>query len=150
MSNPKESARGRANYLQRIGAVKKPQACSECGRIGEVEKHHYDYGKPGSVIWLCRRCHAAKRRKHVINGLVVCLVFVVICAVVMGCSYWHEWQAEAAAAGTTPEDQIVEVVTSGSAFLPSPWREIIIAVAGLAGIVLQTISKRRLQKKLHP
>jgi hypothetical protein len=44
------------------GKLVKPNACTECGRIGNVDGHHIDYSKPLEVVWLCRICHMKKHR----------------------------------------------------------------------------------------
>jgi hypothetical protein len=53
-------ANGRVNYLVRRGSLARPSACQACGMVGRVDGHHDDYGKPDAVVWLCRRCHAAR------------------------------------------------------------------------------------------
>ncbi len=35
------------------------EACQICNRPGPLSRHHSDYAKPLSVIWLCKVCHAA-------------------------------------------------------------------------------------------
>ncbi len=51
----KSTARSTANIYQRRGRLV-PQACQGCGAEA-AEKHHPDYAKPLTVIWLCRPCH---------------------------------------------------------------------------------------------
>ena len=41
----------------RDGRVEKPKACWACGRIGRIVGHHFDYGLPLAVSWLCQPCH---------------------------------------------------------------------------------------------
>ncbi len=41
----------------RDGRLTKPDRCSHCHMVGEVEGHHPDYSKPLSVVWLCAACH---------------------------------------------------------------------------------------------
>ena len=51
------------------GVLEKPDHCSGCGRPASetrISAHHYDYGKPLDVIWVCARCHRpldANRRR---------------------------------------------------------------------------------------
>jgi len=62
-NNPgKNSARLRLNRAVLSGAIKRPDACSECGKKCKPEAHHEDYSKPLKVIWLCNECHAKTRR----------------------------------------------------------------------------------------
>ena len=150
MTNKKEAARGRANYLQRIGAIKVGRVCSVCGKPGVLEKHHPDYGRPDIVLWIHRSCHAALRRRHVRQGVELAVLLCLVTVLLGGCAFWQ--------ALTHPDDPCsVAVVQAGketmegvAMVLPSPWREIVIAALGLGGIVWQTISKRRLQKKFLP
>lgn len=47
----------------RYGAIKRPDACSQCAATGcVIDGHHADYDKPLDVEWLCRKCH---KRRHV-------------------------------------------------------------------------------------
>lgn len=39
------------------GVLVKPDRCSKCGTVGEVEAHHSDYSKPFDVVWFCKSCH---------------------------------------------------------------------------------------------
>lgn len=57
----KRKARARADYLVRIGVVKKPAHCELCGREGNTEKHHPDYTRPDLFKFWCIICH---RRFH--------------------------------------------------------------------------------------
>ena len=52
-----------------MGAVlHRPNICSECGRIGNIEAAHYDYGAPLVVRWLCRSCHSKWDRREPKGG----------------------------------------------------------------------------------
>ena len=47
-------------YAVRIGMLRKPETCSECGARGrKIHGHHADYSKPFEVTWLCEFCHRA-------------------------------------------------------------------------------------------
>jgi len=48
----------------RSGKVIKPSACRDCKTRCCPEAHHNDYSKPLEVIWLCKQCHSALKRKH--------------------------------------------------------------------------------------
>lgn len=54
----------------RAGVIERPNTCSGCGCSNtehRIEAHHYDYGDPLNVIWLCTPCHRAldaNRRVH--------------------------------------------------------------------------------------
>lgn len=67
--NPERiEARKKLNSLMRKGEIKKPSQCQVCGNHSEeVEGHHYDYSKPGDVIWVCKSCHGWIHRKYRIN-----------------------------------------------------------------------------------
>ena len=39
------------------GKMQRPAECDCCRSGGKIEAHHYDYGKPLDVQWLCRPCH---------------------------------------------------------------------------------------------
>lgn len=41
------------------GLLERPDRCERCGMVGSVEAHHYDYGRPLEVEWLCPKCHRA-------------------------------------------------------------------------------------------
>ncbi len=55
-------ANGLINMRVRRGSIKRPEACTKCGKPGKVDGHHDDYSKPGEVQWLCRSCHM---KRHV-------------------------------------------------------------------------------------
>lgn len=63
----KPLARQALNTAVQKGAVVRPDACQDCGR-GKPQAHHEDYGKPLSVEWLCRGCHARRHRRST-NGV---------------------------------------------------------------------------------
>jgi hypothetical protein len=48
----------------RRGVLVRPKRCQSCGIGGRIEVHHEDHTKPLEVVWLCRKCHAATRRKY--------------------------------------------------------------------------------------
>ena len=68
-------ARGRVNYLVRVGILLNPGslACSDCGHLGDDRKHEYHHHRGYApeyhedVIPLCSRCH---RAHHVSRGTV--------------------------------------------------------------------------------
>jgi len=65
--NPdKYKAQMKLNNALRSGSVQKA-ACEKCGDIN-AQAHHYDYGKPLDVIWLCvthhAEHHASEREKE--------------------------------------------------------------------------------------
>jgi hypothetical protein len=41
----------------RDGRIRKPETCDFCHNATEVAAHHWDYGQPFVVSWLCGRCH---------------------------------------------------------------------------------------------
>lgn len=52
--------------LLREGKLVRPDACTKCGASAcRIEGHHPDYSKPGDVVWLCTKCHAAEHRQGV-------------------------------------------------------------------------------------
>lgn len=53
-------ARKAVYYAVKVGKLKKPTCCSECGRTARIYGHHEDYDKQLDVIWLCARCHQFK------------------------------------------------------------------------------------------
>lgn len=57
-------ARTELGKALREGRVSKPLSCEHppCGKVGEVEGHHVDYGRPLMVVWLCKKCHTAVHR----------------------------------------------------------------------------------------
>lgn len=53
------AARAAVKSALSIGALARPDRCTECGTVGDVEAHHPDY-EPAAwldVVWLCRCCH---------------------------------------------------------------------------------------------
>jgi hypothetical protein len=52
-------ARVMLNNAVRAGKLERPKQCAICGHFieGGCEAHHYDYGKPLSVTWVCPQCH---------------------------------------------------------------------------------------------
>ena len=55
------SAEHLLNKAVERGDVFRPTQCSCCGRTGNIQGHHVDYGKPLDVEWLCQPCH---RKRH--------------------------------------------------------------------------------------
>lgn len=48
------------NHAVELGLVERPEACEKCGTTTEkIQGHHYDYGRPLEVEWLCQKCHSA-------------------------------------------------------------------------------------------
>jgi hypothetical protein len=50
-------------WAVRVGVMKKPDACEQCGKIWKIQAHHENYEKPMDVNWLCSVCHGEKHRK---------------------------------------------------------------------------------------
>lgn len=144
----KDRARAHIAYRLRIGAIRKPPACEECKKLGQVEAHHPDYGTPGRVVWLCRSCHAAKRRRVKVQA--VAMAAAIALAVVWwgGCAAVSEWAKQQEAVGVDVPAVLQESVSSGAVLLPSPWREIVIGAAGIVGTLLMALSKRKLRREL--
>lgn len=42
------------------GDLTRPNKCSRCGNVGDIEGHHRDYDKPLDVEWLCIPCHGVE------------------------------------------------------------------------------------------
>lgn len=57
-------AQGLVNSRIKRGAIERPNACAECGKVGRVDAHHEDYAKPAEVEFLCRSCHMKRHTKH--------------------------------------------------------------------------------------
>ncbi len=55
-----ERARNKLTTAIARGTITRPSGCSECGKTGKVEGHHFDYRKALDVEWLCRQCHAKR------------------------------------------------------------------------------------------
>lgn len=55
-------AAGLVNMRIRRGAMERPPACTQCGKMGRVDAHHEDYAKPDQVEFLCRSCHMKRHR----------------------------------------------------------------------------------------
>lgn len=68
-NNPEKN---KAHKAARKANPTQPDKCSNCGAEGRLERHHYDYEEPESIVWLCTRCHrkadnerrAEERRLH--------------------------------------------------------------------------------------
>jgi transposase-like protein len=49
------------NYEIRMGRMKRPSDCEECGDSSKkLHGHHRSYSRPLDVQWLCPKCHSAK------------------------------------------------------------------------------------------
>jgi ribosomal protein S27AE len=59
----KYAARRAALYAVKIGKLRRPEACSDCGKTCKPHAHHADYSKPLDVTWLCGRCHGKEHRR---------------------------------------------------------------------------------------
>lgn len=56
-------ARRKFSSAVKSGKISKPSNCSDCGNLTPskyLHGHHEDYSRPLDVIWLCRKCHAAR------------------------------------------------------------------------------------------
>lgn len=68
----KLQARGRVNYLVKIGLLPKPGdlPCADCGHIGAGHRHEYDHCKGyeakhhETVEVVCSKCHRARQPNH--------------------------------------------------------------------------------------
>ena len=71
-----EFKRGRLKYMrgwrtpQKVKAhndvrrrLKRPDACSMCGKKCKVEGHHPNYEKPLEIVWVCAMCHHQIHKK---------------------------------------------------------------------------------------
>lgn len=38
--------------------------CEDCGASAKLDAHHEDYSKPLDIQWLCRKCHAKRKRNN--------------------------------------------------------------------------------------
>lgn len=65
----KAAARAAVKSAVSIGALARPEACSDCGTRGDVDAHHPSYAPDRwlDVVWLCRRCHAAAHARMAEN-----------------------------------------------------------------------------------
>ncbi len=54
----KEKAKCAVHYATKTGKLKRSIFCESCGLPSDTQGHHSDYGKPLSVLWLCRDCHS--------------------------------------------------------------------------------------------
>ena len=50
------------------GFIKLTDYCEECGKLGEVHIHHYNYDNPFNIICLCYDCHMIKHRGTMFGG----------------------------------------------------------------------------------
>lgn len=61
----KDGARSKLRYAVKVGKIKRPSSCSQCGVKCKPEAHHHDYEKPYDVIWACKKCHGKFHRKPI-------------------------------------------------------------------------------------
>jgi len=59
----KNKARHCLGNAIRDGRILTSSSCELCGSDMFVEAHHFDYSKPLSVVWLCRKHHKMVHRK---------------------------------------------------------------------------------------
>ncbi|HEV3163439.1 MAG TPA: hypothetical protein VGZ22_05320 [Isosphaeraceae bacterium] len=52
------SARYAAALAEQLGLLERPRCCSWCRHHRRLERHHWDYGAPLNVTYLCADCHA--------------------------------------------------------------------------------------------
>jgi ribosomal protein S27AE len=48
------------------GVLVRPDVCSECGKMDEIQAHHDSYAPEHrlNVRWLCKKCHSTYHRKY--------------------------------------------------------------------------------------
>ena len=51
------SARCAAALGETLGLIERPVRCSWCRRRQRLQRHHWDYGEPLNVTFLCSDCH---------------------------------------------------------------------------------------------
>ena len=52
----------------KLGKLKRPSICSQCGGSEKIQAHHADYRKHLDVEWLCRGCHYERHHKSRPSG----------------------------------------------------------------------------------
>jgi hypothetical protein len=52
------AARYAAALAERLGLLTRPARCAWCRRRVKLTRHHWDYGEPLLVTYLCRECHS--------------------------------------------------------------------------------------------
>src|SRR5947208_5600667 len=52
------SARYAAALAEQLGLIDRPKCCAWCRRRRRLQRHHWDYGQPLEVMYLCADCHA--------------------------------------------------------------------------------------------
>jgi hypothetical protein len=52
------AARYAAALAEQLGLLARPKCCTWCRRRQRLERHHWDYGEPLNVTYLCTDCHA--------------------------------------------------------------------------------------------
>jgi hypothetical protein len=52
------AARYASALAEQIGWLTRPSHCEWCRRRLQLERHHFDYGNPLIVIYVCEDCHA--------------------------------------------------------------------------------------------
>lgn len=51
------SARYAAALAEQLGLITRPRCCTWCRRRQRLQRHHWDYGDPLNVTFLCADCH---------------------------------------------------------------------------------------------
>ena len=52
------SARYAAALAEQLGLITRAKRCTWCRRRQHLERHHWDYGEPLNITYLCSDCHA--------------------------------------------------------------------------------------------
>jgi hypothetical protein len=60
----KIQAQDKLNKAVKQGKIIRPSSCSKCGIDCCPDGHHFDYGKPLDVIWLCKPCHKQTHKQQ--------------------------------------------------------------------------------------
>jgi hypothetical protein len=66
LANPQaHQARGILGIAIKAGKIIRPTICSHCDKKHQrIEGHHFDYGKPLVVTWVCPPCHSIIHPHH--------------------------------------------------------------------------------------
>ena len=68
--NKKKLCRRRTLSAIKKKLLIKPNICSKCHNIGNIQAHHINYDNFMDVVWLCPECHGLEHRKvRYNNGL---------------------------------------------------------------------------------